>query len=99
MYLWPSWAGPICNNSEGLWCGGERRVLSRRFLGDGQVCLVVEGGVNADLHRSAGQEQQRKLLHHPKGVSNCCRSPSSYLWQGKRNFPARRTSRSPNDSV
>ena len=34
----------------------------RRLLGDGQVRLVIEGGMDADLHRPAGEEQQCELL-------------------------------------
>jgi len=39
-----------------------RKSLLQRLLGDGQVCLVVEGGMDADLYRPAGEEQQRELL-------------------------------------
>ena len=34
----------------------------QRLLGDGQVCLVIEGGLDADLYRPAGEEQQREFL-------------------------------------
>src|SRR5437016_12909615 len=37
-------------------------ALSRKLLGDGQVRLVVEGGMEADLYRPAGEEQLGELL-------------------------------------
>src|SRR5437016_1436167 len=44
-------------------CGGAvEKLLLQRLLGDGQVRLVVEGGMDADLHRPAGEEQQHELL-------------------------------------
>ena len=44
-------------------CGGAvEKLLLQRLLRDGQVRLVVEGGMDADLRRPAGKEQQRELL-------------------------------------
>ncbi len=64
-------------------CGGAvEKLLLQRLLGDGQVRLVVEGGMDADLRCPAGKEQQRELLidwRVVEAVSRASRQGNDFL--------------------